>query len=204
MSSAADNVPEKQLSDEREETGGDTNMGGEDPSSSADDDEVSAVTEEPPVSQREKGTKKWLVIVVALMVFGFIAYVAKGFWQSPQDETPRSATAEIPATPTKIIEPLVDFLLPLKETGKKILLQISMEVHWPQEARARFMQKQVGIRDKIYARLREMAGARLITVERGRLRSGQRAKLTDEITRILERELATPDIGVYIKEAKLL
>lgn len=198
MSLAVENASEQPSIDEQEETGG------EDRYPSTADQEGTAATEKPPVSQRAGGRKKWLLVISVLIGFGFIAYAAKGFLQSPHDDAPRSAQTEIPATSPKTTESLVDFLVPLKEPGKKILLQVSLEVNWPQDARARYMQKQVDIRDEIYRRLRGMMEARLIIVEGGRLRSGQRAKLTDEITRILERKLTTRDIGVYIKEAKLL
>jgi hypothetical protein len=186
------------------------------------DEDKSSATETDPkidgsattVASKEKRrwwTRKWLQVGVAGIFLTLGAVSAALFLVSRHDAPALTsaskilaklpgATESLPAT----AETLPDFLLPLETNNKNVVLRVSLDLHWPQEVRTRFMQRQVAIRSKIYHRLGEFLASGMITRQGSGLAYKQKTQLEGEITRIFERELGQHQLIVSIRKIDFL
>jgi flagellar basal body-associated protein FliL len=186
-----------------------------------DEDETSATETDPKTDgssmtlasteKRRWWTRKWLQVGVAGIFLTLGAVSAALFLVSRHDAPAMTsgskilaklpgATEALPAT----AETLPDFLLPLETNNKNVVLRVSLDLHWPQEVRTRFMQRQVAIRSKIYHRLGEFLASGMITRQGSGLAYKQKTQLEGEITRIFERELGQHQLIVSIRKIDFL
>ncbi len=156
-------------------------------------------------------TRKWLQVGVAGAFLTFGVASAALFFVSRHDAPalrPKSKiSAKLPGTSKSLpatAETLPDFLLPLETNNRNVVLRVSLDLHWPQEVRSRFMQRQVAIRSRVYNRLGEFLASGMITRQGSGLAYKQKAQLEGEITRIFERELGPRQLIVSIRKIDFL
>ena len=153
---------------------------------------------------RKNRTKKWLLVGVTGMLLTLSAGIAARFLMVRQETSLKTSTINISAEPPQAAEQLPDFLVPLPASKENLVLRVSLVLHWSQEARSRFLQRQVSIRSEIYHRLGAIVASGMITKQGGGLESKQKVALEGELTRIFQRELGPRQLTVSVNEAVFL
>ena len=195
--------PEEALNWKDEAAAG-TTINGEKPPSTDTDPEGEADAVVRSEGGRKNRTKKWLLVGVAGMLLTLGAGIAARFLMVRQEASVRTSPVNISAELPQTAEQLPDFLVPLPASKENLVLRLSLVLNWSQEARSRFLQRQVSIRSEIYHRLGAIVASGMITKQGGGLESKQRIELEGEITRIFQRELGPHQLIVSVNEVEFL
>ena len=153
---------------------------------------------------QKRWSKKWLLVGVVGILLTFSVGGATLFILLRQEVLPQTIGAKNSAKLPGVAEQLPDFLVPLEPGNENVVLRVSLALHWPQEVRARYMQRQVVIRNEIYHLLGEIIDSGGIDRKGDGLKYKQKADLENGITRIFERELGPRHLIVLVKKADFL
>ena len=183
---------------------GETTMADETIPSTGKDPEGDGAENDGSTGDQNWWRKKWLLVGFIGMLLAFGIGGAALFILTRQQVLPRTIGAKLSAKLPEIAEQLPDFLVPLEPDDEKVVLRVSLALHWPQEVRARYKQRQVAIRNEIYHLLSEIVFSAEIDKKGDGLKYKQKAELESQITRIFERELGPGQLIVLVKKADFL
>ncbi|MBW1980221.1 MAG: hypothetical protein JRJ12_03285 [Deltaproteobacteria bacterium] len=140
-------------------------------------------------AEKKTSKHKLLFASAAAVVVLLAVAIAAGILLSRNE--PQAGSSSQSALLRQSSEHLQDFFIPLQEGTNQKVVQVSVEVSWPAEARKRFRRNRIAIRDDIYGVLARMAGSQLM--------SGREAEVQAEIRKILEWWLQSDNISIWVE-----